>query len=68
MKNVVIPDKSITEKPKARLVAGGFQQVLGMNCNDAYAPVVKFTPAVAVIAFLMYLHLDPHQMAVLMVL
>lgn len=61
VKDVIHPDKSVTEKTKARLVVRGFQQVRGVEFNKTYASVVRFTLVPAVLALSPSLDLELHQ-------
>lgn len=49
---------------KARLVARGFSQVEGVDYNETYAPVVKFTSVRILMAIVTVLNLYLHQMDV----
>ena len=64
VKDIPSPGGGITEKPKARLVARGFQQVQGVDYNETYAPVVKLSSIRVLLAVVAHLDLELHQMDV----
>jgi len=57
------PDGSV-ERYKARLVAKGFSQVEGVDFNETFAPVAKFSSIRALLAMASALNLDVQQMDV----
>ena len=63
-KKILLPDGSYGTKHKARIAAKGYQQVPGVDFEETYAPVVKFTTIRAVLALVAYLDLELHQMDV----
>jgi hypothetical protein len=57
------PDQSI-KKYKARLVARGFTQRPGLDFDETYAPVVKFTTLRVMLAIACQMDMEIHQMDV----
>ena len=52
------------DKFKARLVAQGFRQKLGIDRFDTYAPVARITTIQLLVALATIYHLEIHQMDV----
>lgn len=64
MKDMIHPNKSVTEKAKNRLVVRIFQQVQRVNFDETYGPVVKFTSVRIVLSLCACLDLERYQMDV----